>query len=126
MNNVIKGSFYSVAWLMLVGINNVNAAWSSMFWKQSDVDNVSWTTKGIDEVIKSWMWYLVSFLYLIAIIMMIYGGFNILTAGWDEEKVKKGKTILMQAVGGLVVVFIANSVITWLMDSLFGTPGLGA
>jgi hypothetical protein len=51
--------------------------------------------------------------------MMIYGGFNILTAAWDEEKVKKGKTILMQAIGWLIVVFIANSVIWWIMTGLF-------
>jgi hypothetical protein len=93
---------------------NFDSSWNAKDW------SLAWTAKTLDQVIQWWMTYLVWFLYLIAIIMMIYGGFNILTAGWDEEKVKKGKTILMQAVGWLIVVFIANSVISWLITGLFG------
>ncbi|MBD3843996.1 MAG: hypothetical protein IE909_19390 [Campylobacterales bacterium] len=36
----------------------------------------------------------------------------------NEEKVKKGKTILVQAILGLVVIWIASSVITWIVDVL--------
>jgi len=120
MNNVVKNSFYATTGLVLVGLNNMASAinfdssWNAKDW------SLAWTAKTLDQVIQWWMTYLVWFLYLIAIIMMIYGGFNILTAGWDEEKVKKGKTILMQAVGWLIVVFIANSVISWLITGLFG------
>jgi len=122
MNNVIKGGFYTTAWLILVWINNVTNA-INFDTQGTKGGNLSWTNSSLDLVIKNWMAYLVWFLYLAAIIMIIYGGFNILTAGWDEEKVKKGKTILMQAVGGLIVVFIANSVITWLINGLFNSAG---
>jgi len=125
MNNVVKNSFYATAGLMLVGLNNVVSAIEfDSSWTAKD-GALAWSSKTLDVVIKGWMAYLVWFLYLIAIIMMIYGGFNILTAAWDEEKVKKGKTILMQAVGWLIVVFIANSVISWLITGLFGS-GTGA
>jgi hypothetical protein len=53
--------------------------------------------------------------------MILWGAFNILTAAWDEEKVKKGKTILMQAVAWLIVVFLANSIIMWVITGLFGS-----
>jgi len=121
MNNVVKNGFYATAWLVLVWLNNVvNAIDFDKNWNAEQSD-LAWTSKPLNEVIADWMAYLVWFLYLIAIIMMIYGGFNILTAAWDEEKVKKGKTILMQAVGWLIVVFIANSVITWLINWLFSS-----
>ena len=119
MNNVIKKGFYAIAWVSLIGLNTVNAditfekTWSVSDW-------LKWSGNTLDVVISNWMAYLTTFLYLIAIIMMIYWGFNILTAAGDEEKVKKGKTILMQAVAWLIVVFIANSVIGWILTWLFG------
>jgi uncharacterized membrane protein len=117
MNNVIKNSFYAFAWLTLIGLNNVALALD--FWKDK-ANTISWSTKTADAVITQWVAFIVWFLYLVAVIVMIYGGFNILTAGWDEEKVKKGKTILMQAGAWLVVIFIAGSVIDWIISLLFG------
>lgn len=121
MKSVIKNSFYSIIGLSLIGLNNVNAI---VFDSSAQVDGwVQWTTTSLDLVLKNWLTYLVWFLYFIAIAMMIYWAFNIITAGWDEEKVKKGKTILIQAVAWLVVVFIANSIIVWLINGLFGAAG---
>jgi type IV secretory pathway VirB2 component (pilin) len=60
--------------------------------------------------------YLIGLLYFVAIVFALYGGFQILTAGGDEEKVKKGKTTLIQAVIGLVVIFLASSIVRWIID----------
>ena len=117
MNNVIKNSFYAFAGLTLIGLNNVALALD--FWK-SRADKISGDiTRTADVVITDWVDTLSNFLYLIAVIMLMYGGFNILTAGWDEEKVKKGKTILMQAAAWLVVIFIAGSIINFIITTLF-------
>jgi len=118
MNNVIKTGFYSVAWLVLVWLNNVHAKIG--FDDSNSVDTwLRWSESEADQVIEGWVQYLVWFLYLVAFIMMVYGAFNILTAAWDEEKVKKGKTILIQAVAWMIVVFIANSIIQWVIKWLF-------
>jgi len=63
----------------------------------------------------------ITFLYLIAVVFALWGGFNILTAGGDEEKVKKGKTILIQAAIGLVVIFLAASIVSFVIERLLGT-----
>ena len=60
--------------------------------------------------------YLVGLLYFVAIVFALYGGFQILTAGGDEEKVKKGKTTLIQAVIGLIVIFLASSIVSWIIN----------
>jgi len=117
MNNVIKNSFYAFAWLSLIGLNNVALALD--FWKDK-ASTLAWSSKSADTVITQWVSFIVGFLYLVAVIVMIYGGFNILTAGWDEEKVKKGKTILIQAAAWLIVIFIAGSVVDWVITLLFG------
>lgn len=65
--------------------------------------------------------YLVGLLYFVAIVFALWGGFQILTAGGDEDKVKKGKTTLIQAVIGLIVIFLASNIIRWIIG--LGTGG---
>ena len=74
-----------------------------------------------DSAVQNLITNAISFLYLIAVIFALWGGFNILTAGGDEEKVKKGKTILIQAAIGLVVIFLASSIVKWIVGSILGT-----
>jgi len=74
-----------------------------------------------DTAVQTLITNAISFLYLIAVVFALWGGFNILTAGGDEEKVKKGKTILIQAAIGLVVIFLASSIVKWIVGSLLGT-----
>jgi hypothetical protein len=123
MKSVVKNSFYSVIWLSLIGLNDVALAAISLDGSAAVDEWIKWTSSSLDVVLKNWLTYLVWFLYFIAIAMMIYWAFNIITAGWAEDKVKKGKTILIQAVAWLIVVFIANSIIVWLINGLFGAAG---
>jgi hypothetical protein len=123
MKNVVRNSFYSIIWLSLIGLNNVTLAAISLDGSAPVDEWIKWTSSSLDVVLKNWLTYLVWFLYFIAIAMMIYWAFLIITAGWTEDKVKKGKTILIQAVAWLIVVFIANSVIVWLINWLFGAAG---
>jgi hypothetical protein len=58
------------------------------------------------------------FLGLLGVCYGIWGGFQIVTAGGDEEKVKKGRTIIIQVIIGLVVIFLANSIIQWVLTSI--------
>ncbi len=50
-------------------------------------------------------------LALIAVIMVIIGGFTWLTAGGNEEKVDKAKKIISAAVIGLIIVLLAWAVV---------------
>jgi len=119
MKNVIKNGFYATAWLGLLALNNITNA--------LDARKTLWATswdngQGTDFVatLNSMLWYVVGLLYFVAVVFALYGGFQILTAGWDEEKVKKGKTSLINAVLGLIVIFLASNVISWIM-SIFTT-----
>jgi hypothetical protein len=60
------------------------------------------------------------FLSIVAVLYGIWGGFQIITAGGDEEKVKKGRTILIQVVIGIIVVWLAGSVVKWVVGLVVG------
>lgn len=114
----IQGAIYSALGMAFIAINSAHAA-VSFEWSNWVNSNLKGTEISADNVLETWIGYLTGFLYLIAIAMILWGAFNILTAGGDEEKVKKGKTVILQAVAGLIVVFIANSIIVWVLTGLF-------
>ncbi len=60
------------------------------------------------------------FLSILAVGYGIWGGFQIVTAGGDEEKVKKGRTILIQVVIGIIVIWLAGSVVKWVVGLVAG------
>lgn len=71
-----------------------------------------------DQAVQTLLARAVTFLYILALCYALWGGFNIMTAGGDEEKVKKGKTVLIQAAIGLVVIFLANSIVSWVINQI--------
>ena len=112
MNNVLKNGFYYIAWLLLVWLNSSNA---EIIANTATVNQGIRTDGTADTVIQTWLSNLLGFLYLAAVLIAIWGGFNILTAAGDEEKVTKWKTILIQAMLWIVVIFLAGSIIDWLI-----------
>ena len=92
MKNIIKTGAYSLIAMSSVTFSNVLAApdyntqWAeALGGANANAWNI-WTT------IVNIMSYILWFLALIGVIFAIYAWFQILTAGWDDDKVKKGKT----------------------------------
>lgn len=59
-----------------------------------------------------------SFLGLIAVIMIIYAGFLWLTAGGEEERAEKGRTLLFQTVIGLIIILASWSLAYFVLNML--------
>jgi len=119
MNNIVKKSLYgSFATLALFEADMASA----IDFGGSKVDSsLKGSDASADSAIQTLIGNAITFLYLVAVVFALWGGFNILTAGGDEEKVKKGKTILIQAAIGLVVIFLASSIVNWVVTKLLGT-----
>lgn len=60
-------------------------------------------------------WFL-SFLSLIAVVMVLYGGFTWMTAAGSEERIKRAKDILRAAIIGLIVVMLSWAAIVFVND----------
>lgn len=57
----------------------------------------------------------------LALLMFVYGGLTWMTAAGNEEKIKKGKGILMWATIGLVVIFTSYAVLKFIISVLQGS-----
>lgn len=67
--------------------------------------------KTIFDIIQKIIGYLIKIGVPILAIMIIYGGFLILTAGDSPEKVKSGKDVILWAVVGYIIVLCSWGVI---------------
>lgn len=92
-------------------------------WLQDGIDEV----KKLDNLQTEWdastyisgiVVYLLSFIYLIAVILIIYAWFNLLTWVWDEEKAKKSKTMIIYVVIWISIIFLANPIVWFIMQVL--------
>lgn len=76
------------------------------------------TERTASEYVQDIIEYLLWFLFLVAVIYIIYAGFQILIAAGDEEKVKKWKSVIVSAWIGLVVIFLAFSIVRFIFNVL--------
>ena len=53
-----------------------------------------------------------------ALIMFMFGGFTIMTAQGESEKVKKGKSMITNAILGLVAMFMSYSLVGFIIGAL--------
>jgi Type IV secretion system pilin len=79
---------------------------------------LQWGGGTADTLIQRLVGNAMMFLGLLGVLYGIWGGFQIVTAGGDEEKVKKGRTIIIQVAIGLLVIFIANSIVQFILQKI--------
>ncbi len=97
------------------GVGNVGVSWTA-----DTATNGAWSSSLLDTITNAVNWIL-GMLALIALIICLWGGFQMVTAAGDDGKYKKGMTILKQAAIGLVIIGVAwlfVSVIFWAIWTL--------
>ena len=57
----------------------------------------------------------------LALAVFIYGGLNWVTSAGNEEKVKKGRDMIIWASFGLAVIFASYTLVGFVLDALTGT-----
>ncbi len=116
MKNTLGKFFYSLLWIVLLTQNLLSANAEFSITAESNATKLKWNSwDNMVTIIESIVAYVVWLLYLIAVIVVLYWGFLILTAGWDEEWVKKWKKSIVNGVIWLIVIFLASSLVTWLI-----------
>lgn len=61
--------------------------------------------------------YLMTFLGVIAVVMILYGGFRWMYAGGNEDEVASAKKIIIAAAIGLVAILTAFATVTFVIDT---------
>ncbi|MBZ1345334.1 MAG: pilin [Candidatus Nealsonbacteria bacterium] len=60
-------------------------------------------------------------LMIVAVIMIIVGGFHFVTAAGDETMIKRGKTMLTYAIAGIIVALLARGLVAFIR-MIVGAP----
>ena len=108
---------------LLVGsIGFVSADTGYQFWVNSqnvkDIKGIAGTDGSdkkntLEEVIKKTINWVLSILSLIVFVLLLWWGFQMVTANWDDKKFGAGMTILKQA-----AIWLAFIGVSWLMVSM--------
>jgi len=80
-------------------------------------------TKDLREGIMAIVNVLLGFLGIIAIIIVLYGGFVWLTSGGNEEKVSQAKKIITAGIIGLVIIFVSFAIASFVITQLISATG---
>jgi hypothetical protein len=62
--------------------------------------------------------YLLGFLGVVAVIILIYGGFLWMTAKGDEERVRKAKKTIINGLIGLIIILLSYAIVSFVMGPL--------
>ena len=80
------------------------------------------TERGSAEYIQDIVVYLLTFISIIAVIYIIYAGFQILVWNGDEEKLKKSRTTIVYVIIGIAVIWFAWPITSFIITML-GSQG---
>lgn len=81
--------------------------------------------KPLEETLGLLINVLLGLLGIIFLVLVIWAGFLWMTAGGDEKKVGKAKSILITAVIGLVILLSAYAISSFVLDQLVSATGSG-
>ncbi len=70
------------------------------------------------QLVLTFLNFFLGFLGLISVIMIIYGGVLYVTAAGEQEKVDKGKKIIMYAIVGIVIILLAFAIVNTVLGGL--------
>ncbi len=87
------------------------------YTKEGLWDNVV-TDRTASEYIQDIIIYILMFVSIIAVIYIIWAGFQILTGNGDEEKLKKARTTIIYVLLWIVLIWLAWPITNWLIGVL--------
>jgi len=75
---------------------------------------------GVKDIVNNIITIILGFLGLIAVILILIGGFMWMTAGGNDDRVKKGRQFIINGVIGLIIILAAYAIAAFVIDSIQG------
>lgn len=76
------------------------------------------TDRSLSKYVQDIVAYLLMFISIIAVVYIMYAGFQIMIWGGEEDKIKKAKDTIRYVVIGIVVIWLAYSIVLFIMRIL--------
>lgn len=79
---------------------------------------------GSGGIIYSVLTWVLTIAAVVAVIYLVYGGLLYITAGGDAEKATKGRTALINAIIGIIIIALAILIVTWVSSIINGNTNV--
>ena len=80
--------------------------------------NIGLGDRGLKDSINSIIQILLGFLGILAVIIILWGGFIWMTAAGDETKVDKAKKLIISGIVGIVIILAAYIIAKFVIDTI--------
>ncbi|USN53418.1 MAG: hypothetical protein H6760_04665 [Candidatus Nomurabacteria bacterium] len=112
----MKKALIAVGTLALVAMPMLASA-QSAFTVENVGGSVGLGTADLKDTVINIIQWVLGIVALIAVVMIIIGGFQWMTAGGNDEKVEKAKKIISSAVVGLIIVLLAWAIVVFVANT---------
>lgn len=90
------------------------------FFDESFTDNTGLGDADLKETIGNLIRVLLGFLGVVAVVIMLLGGFKWMTAGGNDEKVAEAKKLIIAGIIGLAIILSAYAIAEFVISSIVG------
>jgi len=101
----------------------VDDAFGGTAVKDTIETNIGLGNKDPREIAADIIKVILGFLGIIAVVIILLGGFKWMTAGGNEDKIEEAKKMITAGVIGLVIILAAFGIATFVISSLLGATG---
>jgi len=124
MNKKIAASLGSVALLgaMLLPVV-VSAATLDLGLNGGQFNNIGLGKNDLKSTIAQFINVGLGFLGILAVLIILWGGFDWMTAGGDEKKLKNAKERIIQGIIGLIIILSAWAIASFVLTSIATSTG---
>ena len=116
--------FMAFSMFTVVSLSPVNAKaadpWGDATTKQSIEDEIGLGGEDPRVMVGKIINVAIGFLGIIAVIIILIGGFKWMTAGGNEEKATEALTLIKSGVIGLIIILAAWAIGKFVVDLIFG------
>lgn len=105
---------FAAALLAVVLLPTAALAQATSFSIENIGGSIGLGTSDLKQTVINIIQWVLGILALVAVVMIIYGGFTWLTAAGDDTKIDKAKKVISAAVVGLIVVILAWAIVIFI------------
>lgn len=115
---VLALSFMSFSPLALAQVTQAPASTGSGIAVTNPEDNIIGGETDARAFVTKILRFALTFLGILCVVLIIYGGFLYITSAGEEEGAKKGKTIIIYCIIGLVIIFASYAIVNTVLGGI--------